>query len=109
MACVKLTHNSICQRIRTRLHVISQSSSNVSNKSRSMTTLLSKMKVAVDRANEICISTDASLIDNNECVAAWTELDELIERYMSVSKDIQRKKKVAEQPVANTHDWDVVH
>ena len=67
-----------------------------------MSTLLTKMKIAVDNANEICSTHDFS---KDECVTAWAELDNLVERYTILSKNIQQNKK----NVVDTPDWDVIH
>lgn len=117
MVCFKLTHTNIHNMTRRTCIVrrcyhenqaFVSSNSGIADKCSAMTSLINKMKVTVDKANTICSSRDASLFDSDECVVAWAELDDLIERYMTISKDVQRKKKPVKQH-PNINDWDVVH
>jgi hypothetical protein len=64
------------------------------------------MKVAVDKANEICNTQD---LTKDECVIAWDELDDLVEHYMTLSKELQNKKKKVVDAQLNTQSWDVIN
>jgi hypothetical protein len=72
---------------------------------RSMSTLLTKMKTAVDRANEICFF-DNDFCDD-ECLIAWNEIENVVSQYTLLSKMIKESNKI---DVTMSHDvWDVVH
>jgi hypothetical protein len=71
--------------------------------SRKVSTLLRKMKVVVDKANEVCSTNNYT---DDECLCAWNELDELVEHYKLLSKEVLIPKK---KKVVDSNDWDVIH
>ena len=74
--------------------------------SRTLSTLLRKMKIVVDEANEVCSTNNCT---DDECLIAWNELDDLVEHYTLLSKEIQipKKKKMVNAKM-NSNDWDVI-
>ena len=77
-----------------------------SEQSKTMSLLMRKIKIVVDKANKECYAnTDI----DDECLFAWNELDELVEHYTLLSKEMQIKKKNGMNAKVNNNDWDVIH
>jgi hypothetical protein len=72
-----------------------------------MTTLLTKMKVAVDKANMVCTSNNDESSECDDCHDAWSELDRLAETYLTMSRSMKTIKKKTLSSNAN-NEWDVI-
>lgn len=111
MAFCKLNHKNMHDIVKNKQIISCISSNNrIVNKRRVMISLIPKMKIAIDKVNQIC--TSISDCDNEECVGVWEELDDLIEHYTIVLKEIQRKEKIKiseQHPIANINAWDVIN
>ena len=90
-----------------RMIVISNSKKNDSTQPKvhnpTMSTLLRKMKVAFDKANEVC---SADNYTDDECLFSWNELDELVDHYKLLSK---KTNMPMNKKIVNNNDWDVIH
>jgi hypothetical protein len=68
-----------------------------------MSKLIAKMKVAVDKANHVCVMKDGQFV-SDDCCDAWNELDRLTECYLAMSKQLSMSAKKQ----STSSEWDVI-